>query len=107
LKHDGVVVSAELIGRGESCFETGRLKGLDERLGDGVVDLAASDPKAILTSTVGNGVAGAVISWGRVPTTVGNTQSPTATPAAGNALQECWALSHGASGLMRARMKPW
>jgi hypothetical protein len=79
----------------QGSLEPCRLQGLEERRGNGGVDLDPADIKTIDTAAVDHVLTGAVVAGGgRAPAIVG-MQPPTAMAAAGEPLKQSIAFPHG------------
>src|SRR5437660_3958208 len=99
----GRAIHLALLRRGQHRCDLCRLERCNECAGHGLVDLDATDVEAIAAAPLDQMLAGTVISRHRVATAVMCAQTAAAMPAAGEALQECAAFSHGTTGLVR----PW
>src|SRR6266516_3568940 len=99
----GRAIHLELLRSGQHRCDLCRLERCNECAGHGLVDLHATDVEAIAAAPLDQMLAGTVISRHRVATAVMCAQTAAAMPAAGEALQECAAFSHGTTGLVQ----PW
>src|SRR5215469_7103308 len=90
------------LGGGEGGGKPSRLQSSDEGPGDGLVDLDAADIEATDTPVLDENLARAVVTWRGVATTIVGVQTATAMATAGQPLQKCAALPHGAARLVRS-----
>src|SRR5437762_7117006 len=87
---------------GQGGGKPGRLQGSDEGPSDGLVDLDTADVEAIDAAVLDENLARAVVTWRSVATTIVGVQTATAMATAGQPLQKCAALPHGAARLVRS-----
>ena len=99
------MICLELCGGLQRGRQAGRGERREERRGDGRVDLAAADAQAVLTATVDDVGAGAVIAGRAVAAAVVHRQAAAAMATDRQPLQQRGALPHGATatGMMRPR----
>src|ERR1019366_860979 len=103
LRHRALMIGVELFDGGETRIERSRRQGGEEGRRHGCIDLASPDAQTILTASVSNILARAVIAGRRVASSVIHLQTPTAGAADRDALQQGRTFSHRASRLMRTR----
>jgi len=88
LRQGGVVICLELCGGLQRGRQAGRGERREERRGDGRVDLAAADAQAVLTATVDDVGAGAVIAGRAVAAAVVHRQAAAAMATDRQPLQQ-------------------
>ena len=98
---EGLAVDLELLGGGQRCRDPHRLERGDEGARHSRVDLHRADIEAVAAAPLDEMLARAVIAGRRGAAGIVRAQTPAAMPAAGKALQERAALSHGAAHLVR------
>jgi hypothetical protein len=96
-----VVIGLQQLGCAQRCGEAGGLHGTEERIGHGLIDLHAADVQAVHAATFDDALVRAVVAGCLVLATVVRVQLAPAMTTRGNSLQQCGALSHCASALMR------
>jgi len=103
LRQSGVVVGLELFDREPHGLHGGRRDGFEKSIGYGLLDGQTADVETVLSASIYDVFAGAVVTGRRVSASIMCHQTPTTMAAGGDTLQQGRALSHRPSRLMRLR----
>lgn len=97
------MVGLELFDTEPHGFHFRRRDGFEKRIGYGLLDGQTADVETVLSASIHDVFAGAVVTGRRVSAAIMCHQTPAAMAASGDALQQGRALSHRPSRLMRLR----
>src|ERR1022692_4979922 len=94
LRQSGVVVGLELFDSEPHGFHGRRRDGFEKRIGYGFLDGQTADVETVLSASIHDVFAGAVVTGRRVSAAIMCHQTPAAMAASGDALQQGRTLSH-------------